>query len=96
MTALAFGLVLVALVYAIGPISGCHINPAVTIGRSFTDTFSGIAPSSVPLFIVFQIVGAIAGALLTEYFYPRRGVTPEPLDLPAAVHQPLPPREDQS
>ena len=61
-------------------------NPAVTIGRSLTDTFSGIAPSSVPLFIVFQLVGAAIGALLTEFFYPRRGVTPEPLDLPAAVH----------
>jgi len=62
-------------------------NPAVTVGRSLTDTFSGIAPSSVPLFIVFQIVGAAVGALLTEYFYPRRGVDPEPLDLPKPIHK---------
>ena len=61
-------------------------NPAVTIGRSLTDTFSGIAPASVPLFIVFQIIGATAGALLTEFFYPRKGVTPEPLDLPDPIH----------
>ncbi len=60
-------------------------NPAVTIGRSLTDTFSGIAPSSVPLFIVFQIIGAIIGAGLTEFFYPRRGM-PEPLDLPDPIH----------
>jgi len=62
-------------------------NPAVTIGRAFTDTFSGIAPSSVPLFIVFQLVGAAIGAALTELFFPRHGVTPEPLDLPEAVHE---------
>ena len=61
-------------------------NPAVTIGRAFTDTFAGIAPASVPGFIVFQVIGATAGALLTEWFYPRRGVTPEPLDLPDAIH----------
>ena len=61
-------------------------NPAVTIGRSLTDTFAGIAPASVPMFIVFQIVGATIGALLTEFFYPRRGVTPEPLDLPGPIH----------
>ena len=61
-------------------------NPAVTIGRSLTDTFAGIAPASVPMFIVFQIVGATIGALLTEFFYPRRGVIPEPLDLPGPIH----------
>ena len=60
-------------------------NPAVTIGRSLTDTFSGIAPTSVPLFIVFQIAGATVGALLTEYLYPRPGAA-EPLDLPDPVH----------
>jgi glycerol uptake facilitator-like aquaporin len=61
-------------------------NPAVTLGRSLTDTFAGIAPASVPMFIVFQIVGAAIGALLTEFFYPRRGVAPEPLDLPGPIH----------
>jgi glycerol uptake facilitator-like aquaporin len=60
-------------------------NPAVTIGRAFTDTFSGIAPASVPMFVVFQVVGAGIGALLTEYFYPRTGAA-EPLDLPDPVH----------
>jgi len=61
-------------------------NPAVTIGRSLTDTFTGISPASVPYFIFFQAVGAVIGAALTEVLYPRRGVTPEPLDLPYPVH----------
>ena len=51
-------------------------NPAVTIGRSLTDTFAGIAPASVPAFIAFQVVGAAAGALLTEAFHPRPGCHP--------------------
>lgn len=62
-------------------------NPAVTIGRAFTDTFSGIAPASVLPFIAAQFVGAFVGAGLTEFFYPRSGVVPEPLDLPEAVHR---------
>ncbi|MDO8309699.1 MAG: MIP/aquaporin family protein [Actinomycetota bacterium] len=60
-------------------------NPAVTIGRSLTDSFSGIAPADVPMFIVFQVVGAAIGALLTEYLYPRPGAA-EPLDLPDPIH----------
>ncbi len=60
-------------------------NPAVAIGRSISDTFSGISPVDVPAFIAAQLLGAALGAGLTELFYPRTG-TPEPLDLPAPVH----------
>ena len=38
-------------------------NPAITVGRMFTDTFAGIAPASAPLFIAMQLVGAAAGYL---------------------------------
>lgn len=62
-------------------------NPAVTIGRAFTDTFTGIALASVGAFILFQFVGAALGAGLTELFHPRSGA-PEPLDLPDPVHNP--------
>lgn len=60
-------------------------NPAVTIGRSFSDSFAGIAPSSIAPFIAFQLVGAFVGAGLTELLYPRKH--PQPLDLPEAVHE---------
>lgn len=62
-------------------------NPAVTLGRAFTDSFSGIALESVPWFIVAQLAGAGIGALLTEFCYPRTETAPEPLDLPDPVHQ---------
>ena len=41
-------------------------NPAVTIGRSFTDSFAGIAPSCVPKFIAAQILGALLGLAFTK------------------------------
>lgn len=62
-------------------------NPAVTIARSLTDSFTGIAPAGVAAFIAAQLVGAAIGAVLTEVFYPRSGI-PAPLDLPADVHSP--------
>jgi len=49
-------------------------NPAITIGRMFSATFAGIAPSSVPAFIAAQIVGGLAGTLIIKVLYP--GVTP--------------------
>ena len=45
-------------------------NPAVTIGRVFSDTFAGIAPSTVPGFIAAQIVGALIGLALVVALYP--------------------------
>jgi glycerol uptake facilitator-like aquaporin len=45
-------------------------NPAVTIGRVFSDTFAGIAPSSAPGFIAAQIVGALIGLALVVALYP--------------------------
>lgn len=68
-------------------------NPAVTVGRAFTDTFTGIAPGSVLPFIGFQLVGATVGAILTEVLYPSR--RPEPLDLPEPVHHQLSPSQSE-
>jgi arsenate reductase len=46
-------------------------NPAVTVGRMFSDTFAGIAPGSVPLFIVAQVVGAAVGLALVYLLFPN-------------------------
>ena len=56
---LTFGLTLVAMAYAIGPISGCHINPAVTIGLAVAGRMSW---AEVPGYVIAQVVGGIAGA----------------------------------
>lgn len=47
-------------------------NPAVTVARSFTDTFSGIAPAHMPAFIVAQFVGAALAAALFGWLMPRQ------------------------
>jgi glycerol uptake facilitator-like aquaporin len=60
-------------------------NPAVTIGRAFTNTFAGIAPASVPGFIVAQAVGAVTGMVLVALFYPAAR--------PNASEHPVPARE---
>src|SRR5437762_5783028 len=61
--ALAFGFSLLAMVYAIGSISGCHINPAVTLGLLLSRKFEA---RHVPGYVIAQILGGIiaAGVLL--------------------------------
>jgi aquaporin Z len=59
--ALAFGLIMTLLVYVIGPISGCHINPAVTLGSYLTKRISA---AELVGYWVAQLVGAIVGAVL--------------------------------
>ncbi|MFD4326253.1 aquaporin [Nocardioides sp. NPDC058538] len=48
-------------------------NPAVTIGRVFSDTFAGIAPGSVAPFVLAQLVGLVVGVLLILALYPDAG-----------------------
>jgi glycerol uptake facilitator-like aquaporin len=45
-------------------------NPAVTIARTLSNSFAGIAPSAAPMFIVMQLIGVAIAALLIRFFYP--------------------------
>jgi aquaporin Z len=55
-TAIAFGLAVVAMAYTIGGISGCHINPAITLGVFLN---GGISGKDCGMYMVFQTIGAI-------------------------------------
>lgn len=61
--ALAFGLTLLALAYAIGPVSGCHVNPAVTLGVLLS---RGMTASEAAAYWVAQFAGGIAGAAVLQ------------------------------
>ncbi len=50
-------------------------NPAITVGRMFSDTFAGIAPASAPAYVVAQLVGGVAAIGLIRTLYP--GITPD-------------------
>jgi aquaporin Z len=65
---LVFGLIVMAMIYAIGNISGAHLNPAVTIGFMFAGRFDR---RSVPAYIISQIIGAVAAALALRLFFPE-------------------------
>jgi glycerol uptake facilitator-like aquaporin len=48
-------------------------NPAISVGRMFSDTFAGIAPASVPGFVVAQLAGGVAAVLVLRTLYPDIG-----------------------
>lgn len=75
-TALAFGLVLLAMVYAIGPISGCHINPAVSVAMLVAGKMKF---KDCLMYVVAQFLGAIVGAALL--FVVAKGLASYSLDV---------------
>lgn len=51
--------------------SASFANPAITVGRMFSDTFAGIAPSSVPSFVGAQVLGGVLAFAVVKVLYPR-------------------------
>ena len=60
-------------------------NPAITVGRMFSNTFAGIAPWSAPVFILAQLGGGIAGVLLIKFLYPS--LTPAQAEQVVVSHE---------
>jgi glycerol uptake facilitator protein len=67
----AFGLIITALVYAIGKVSGCHINPAVTFALAATKRFPW---REVPAYWAGQVVGAVAGGFAIWAVFAHKGI----------------------
>ncbi len=71
LTAFAFGLALLTMAYSIGNISGCHINPAVSLGMWLSKRMSG---SDLIGYIVAQSLGALAGAGILALIFNGSGI----------------------
>ena len=61
-------------------------NPAVTVGRVFSDTFAGIAPGSVPGYVVAQLVGGLVAVVLVRWLYPHIGKSADDVVIPHGHH----------
>lgn len=70
--AFAFGLSVVAMAYAIGSISGCHINPAITLGVFLSGRMSG---KDAGMYMLFQVIGAILGSSILWFLAKGSGST---------------------
>ena len=68
-------------------------NPAVTIARAFTDTFAGIAPTSVLPYLAAQATGAVLGAAVVRLLYPHVAETADSVVVPHHGDQPAPARQ---
>jgi glycerol uptake facilitator-like aquaporin len=65
-------------------------NPAVTIGRIFSDSFAGIDPASVPGFVGAQVVGGLLGIVLVRYLFPDVAGTADDVVVPHTASSPAP------
>ena len=72
LTALSFGLVIVGMAYCVGNISGCHINPAVSLGVFLT---GGMDKRDFGFYVLAQCLGALCGAILLWAIFACGGVT---------------------
>jgi len=75
-TAIAFGLSVVAMAYTIGGISGCHINPAITLGVFLSGRMDA---KDCGMYMVFQVIGAILAAAVLAGIVGLMGLPPEKL-----------------
>lgn len=71
-TALAFGLSVVAMAYTIGGISGCHINPAITLGVFLSGRMNG---KDAGMYMLFQFIGAVIGSAILWVLTSNAGLT---------------------
>ena len=60
-------------------------NPAVTVARMFSDTFAGIAPASVPMFVLMQLVGGALGLALIKFLYPDTAALADQVAAPVST-----------
>jgi aquaporin Z len=74
LTALAFGLSIVAMAYCVGNISGCHINPAVSLGVLLSGKVTGKAAKEFVGYVIAQIIGALVGSALLAAIFSLGGV----------------------
>ncbi len=70
--AFAFGLSVVAMAYAVGSISGCHINPAITLGVFLSGRMSG---KDAGIYMIFQVIGAVIGSFILWFLAKDSGST---------------------